>query len=354
MRPHTYLLFANTREPGAGFAKFGDFAHGSFFLMEQITVVVLGGTQEPALKRLSELGPGVRVKHAEKASDLAPELADARVLFQWAGNKEELKRVMAGAPHLEWIHGRYAGLDAILSPELIESPIPLTNGRGSFSQSLGEFVMCGALYFAKDLPRMLRSKAARHWDVFDVLELSTQTMGIVGHGDIGRAIARRAKASGMKVLALRRDTSPRAGDEDIDQVFANADLRAMLPLCDYVVAAAPLTPRTRHMIGAAEFALMKPSAIVMNVGRGPVIDEAAIVTALQTKQIRGAALDVFEVEPLPADSPLWGMDNVLISFHTADHTKDWLNDAVNLFMEQFNRWRNGEPLKNVVDKRAGY
>ncbi len=322
--------------------------------MEQITVVVLGGTQESALQRLNELGPGVNLKHVEKAADIGPDLAESRVLFQWAGNREELKHILAGAPKLEWIHGRYAGLDAILCPELIESSVPLTNGRGSFSQSLGEFVMCGALYFAKDLPRMLRSKAARHWDTFDVLELSQQTMGIVGHGDIGRAIARRAKAFGMKVLAVRRDVSPRAGDEDVDQIFANADLHKMLPLCDYVVAAAPLTPQTRHMLSTAEFAAMKASAIVMNVGRGPVIDEAAIIKALEEKQIRGAALDVFEVEPLPKESPLWGMDNVLISYHTADHTKDWLDDAVSLFLEQFKRWRNGQPLKNVVDKRAGY
>ena len=322
--------------------------------MEQITVVVLGGTQESALQRLNELGPGVNLKHVEKAADIGPDLAESRVLFQWAGNREELKHILAGAPKLEWIHGRYAGLDAILCPELIESSVPLTNGRGSFSQSLGEFVMCGALYFAKDLPRMLRSKAARHWDTFDVLELSQQTMGIVGHGDIGRAIARRAKAFGMKVLAVRRDVSPRAGDEDVDQIFANADLHKMLPLCDYVVAAAPLTPQTRHMLSTAEFAAMKASAIVMNVGRGPVIDEAAIIKALEEKQIRGAALDVFEVEPLPKESPRWGMDNVLISYHTADHTKDWLDDAVSLFLEQFKRWRNGQPLKNVVDKRAGY
>jgi phosphoglycerate dehydrogenase-like enzyme len=322
--------------------------------MEQITVVVLGGTTEPALRRLSELGSGIRLKHAEKAGDLAPELADARVLFNWAGSKDELRRAMEGAPKLEWIHGRAAGLDSVLFPELIESPIPLTNGRGAFSQSLGEFVMCGVLYFAKEVPRMLRSKAARHWDMFDVYELSQQTMGIVGHGDIGRAIARRAKAFGMKVLALRRDTTPRDGDQHIDQVFPNANLHKMLPLCDYVVASAPLTPQTRHMLGAAEFALMKPDAVVMNVGRGPVIDEAAMVAALEAKQIRGAALDVFEVEPLPASSPLWGMENVLISFHTADHTKDWMDDAVSLFLAEFGRWRNGEPLRNVVDKRAGY
>jgi phosphoglycerate dehydrogenase-like enzyme len=265
-----------------------------------------------------------------------------------------VKRFLAGAPRLAWIHSRSAGLDSLLSPELIESPVPLTNGRGAFSQSLGEFVICGALYFAKDLPRMLRWKAERRWDAFNVLELSRQTMGIVGYGDIGRAIARRAKAFGMKVLALRRDRAPRPGDEDADTVYANPEMHKMLPLCDYVVASAPLTPQTRHMIGAAEFAVMKPEAIVMNVGRGPVIDEAALIAALQTKRIRGAVLDVVEVEPLPPDSPLWGMENVLLSFHTADHTADWLEDAVRLFMEQFRRWRNGEALLNVVDKRAGY
>jgi phosphoglycerate dehydrogenase-like enzyme len=322
--------------------------------MEQITVVVLGAAGESELERLRELGPELNLKFVKTVAELGPELVETRVLFIWTGKRDDVKAFLAGAPNLEWIHTRMAGLDSILSPELTASPVPLTNGTGSFSQSLGEFVMCGALYFAKDLPRMLRSKAARHWDMFDVDELSRQTMGIVGHGDIGRAIARRAKAFGMRVLALRRDVSPRPGDEDVDTVYANADLHAMLPLCDYVVASAPLTPQTKHMLGKAEFAAMKPSAIVMNVGRGPVIDEAAMVTALQTQQIRGAALDVVETEPLSAESPLWGMENVLLSFHTVDHTRSWLEDAVVLFMDQFKRWRNGAALQNVVDKRAGY
>jgi phosphoglycerate dehydrogenase-like enzyme len=239
-------------------------------------------------------------------------------------------------------------------PELIEHQVTLTNGTGTFSQSLGEFVICGALYWAKDLPRMLRSKAEKRWDVFNILELSTQTMGIVGHGDIGRAIARRAKAFGMHVLALRRDPAPRPGDEDVDRVYATKDILEMLPECDYVVVAAPLTPTTKHLMSTAQFNAMKPAAIIMNVGRGPVIDEAAMVEALSSKRIRGAALDVFEVEPLPQDSPLWVLDNVLMSAHTADHTKDWLEDAVNVFMDEFARWKNGKPLKNVVDKRAGY
>ena len=322
--------------------------------MAPITVAVLGDPAEPTLKRLAELGPGIRIKAGRSAEELLPELAEARVLFNWFGAREQVEGIMAAAPHLEWIHARYAGLDRLLFPALIESPIPLTNGTGVFSQSLGEFVMLGALYFAKQVPRMLKSKGSGHWDTFAVHEISKQTMGIVGHGDIGRAAAWRAKALGMRVLALRRNPAPRPGDEHVDRVYATPGLRAMLPECDYVVVTAPLTPETHHMISKPEFAAMKRSAVVMNVGRGPVIDEAALVEALQSGQIAGAALDVFEVEPLPHESPLWTMDNVLISFHTADHTADWLDDAATFFIEQFARWRQGEPLKNLVDKRAGY
>jgi phosphoglycerate dehydrogenase-like enzyme len=322
--------------------------------MAKITVVVLGDPSEPTLKLLDSLASDANISISKTADGLGDALAEARVLFNWSGTRAEIVNVLARAPKLEWVHARYAGLDGIMSPELQASHVPLTNGRGTFSQSLGEFVIAGALYWAKDFPRMLRAKAEHRWEVFDILELSTQTMGIVGHGDIGRAIARRAKAFGMNVLALRRDTTPRAGDEDVDKVYPNSELHAMLPKCDYVVVAAPLTPTTKHMMSTAEFNCMKESAIIMNVGRGPVIDEAAMTEALRTKRIRGAALDVFEVEPLPADSALWDLDNVFISAHTSDHTKDWLNDAAMFFVEQFARWKNNEPLKNIADKTAGY
>ena len=322
--------------------------------MAKITVVVLGDPSEPTLKLLDSLASDANISISKTADGLGDALAEARVLFNWSGTRAEIVNVLARAPKLEWVHARYAGLDGIMSPELQASHVPLTNGRGTFSQSLGEFVIAGALYWAKDFPRMLRAKAEHRWEVFDILELSTQTMGIVGHGDIGRAIARRAKAFGMTVLALRRDTTPRAGDEDVDKVYPNSELHAMLPECDYVVVAAPLTPTTKHMMSTAEFNCMKESAIIMNVGRGPVIDEAAMTEALRTKRIRGAALDVFEVEPLPADSALWDLDNVFISAHTSDHTKDWLNDAAMFFVEQFARWKNNEPLKNIADKTAGY
>ena len=315
--------------------------------MEDITVVVLGDPAEPTLKRLD-------FPIAKTADELGSALNEARVLYSWSGSKAEVQKVLARAPKLEWIQTRSAGLDSLLFPELIESPVCLTNGSGTFSESLGEFVIAGALYWAKDMPRMLKSKAEKRWDVFNVSELSTQTLGIVGYGDIGRAIARRAKPFGMRVLALRRDPSPRAGDEHVDKVYATKDIHTMLPECDYVAVAAPLTPSTKHLMSTAEFNVMKSSAIIMNVGRGPVIDEAAMTEALRAKRIRGAALDVFEVEPLPGNSPLWEMDNVLISAHTADHTKDWLNDAINFFLAQLDRYRKQEPLKNIVDKRAGY
>lgn len=322
--------------------------------MDNITVLVMADPAAPALKELDAIGPGVTVRIDKTADALGEAVRDARVLFNWTGSKAEVKKVLETAPKLEWIHAMYAGLDRSLFPELIESPIPLTNGSGVFSQSLGEFVMLGILYFAKDVPRRIRAKAEHKWDVFDNAEISRQTVGIVAHGDIGRAVARRAKAMGMRVLAQRRNTARRAGDEDVDRVYAASELHAMLPECDYVAVTAPLTEETRGMIGTREFELMKPSAVILNVGRGPVIDETAMVEALRSKRIRGAALDVFDVEPLPAENPLWDLDNVFMTSHCADHVDGWVESAVVFFLEQFRRWQNREPLRNVVDKRAGY
>jgi phosphoglycerate dehydrogenase-like enzyme len=158
----------------------------------------------------------------------------------------------------------------------------------------------------------------------------------------------------MRVLAQRKNPAPRAGDEHVDRVYGVEGLPDMLPECDYVAVTAPLTPETTGMIGKREFELMKPSAVILNVGRGPVIDEMAMIDALRTGRIRGAALDVFNVEPLPADSPFWDFDNVLLSSHCADHVEGWVEDAVVFFVEQFEQWRRGEPLRNVVDKHAGY
>jgi phosphoglycerate dehydrogenase-like enzyme len=322
--------------------------------MDNITVLVLADPAAPALTKLDTIGPGVTLKIGKTAEALGNAVHDARVLFNWTGSKPDVHRVMQTAPKLEWIHAMYAGLDRSLFPELIASHIPLTNGSGVFSQSLGEFIMLGVLYFAKDVPRRIKAKAERRWDVFDNIEISTQTIGIVGHGDIGRAVSSRAKAMGMRVLALRKTVAPRPGDEYVDRVYPVGELHAMLPECDYVAVTAPLTAETKGMIGKTEFERMKPSAIIMNVGRGPVIDEAAMIEALRSKRIRGGALDVFETEPLPPESPIWSLDNVLLTSHCADHVDGWVESAVVFFVEQFQRWRKGEPLRNLVNKEAGY
>jgi phosphoglycerate dehydrogenase-like enzyme len=209
------------------------------------------------------------------------------------------------------------------------------------------------LYIATDFPRMLRNKAAHRWEIFEVEEIAGQTVGIVAYGDIGRAVARRAHAMDMKVLALKRHASS-SSDPLIEQFYKPCELHAMLGRCDYVVASAPLTRETRHMISDAEFAAMKTSAVIINVGRGPVIAEAALVRALSEKKIRGAGLDVFEQEPIPENDPIWALENVFISPHTADRTRVWLDRAMQFFLKQYDRFSAGEPLENVVDKHLGY
>jgi phosphoglycerate dehydrogenase-like enzyme len=212
------------------------------------------------------------------------------------------------------------------------------------------------LYFYKRVRRLVESQRAHRWDDFLVDWLPGKAMGVVGYGEIGRECAMLAKALGVKIHAARRKPELSKDDAILDRVFPAERLREMLREVDVVLAAAPLTPETRHMIGDQEFAVMKPGAIVINVGRGPVIDERALIRALQERRIAGAALDVFEEEPLPPDHPFWDMENVLVSPHCTDRTRDpdWLDLTAQCFVENFWRYVKGEPLKNVVDKKAGY
>jgi phosphoglycerate dehydrogenase-like enzyme len=220
---------------------------------------------------------------------------------------------------------------------------------------LGEFTLAAILYFAKDFRRMIRNQKAGVWEAFDVMPVSGHTVGIVGYGDIGRAIAARVRPLGMTVLAVKRHASrSRGADLLVEQTYGPEQRIEMLSRCDYVVVAAPLTSETRGMIGKPEFAAMKPMAVVINVGRGPVINEEALISALSNGRIKGAALDVFDHEPLPQGHPFYRLENVLLSPHCADHTPDWLDQAMQFFIAQFERFRKGEPLLNVVDKKLGY
>ncbi len=323
--------------------------------MDNNTLLVLADPREPQLAMLEELPPETSLAVGNQIEAFTRAAGDANVIFNWSGSRALLREVFAMCPRVQWVHSRAAGIDSVLFPELIAHPVPLTNGSGVFSPSLGEFVLGAILYFAKDFRRMIRHQEAGEWAPFDITLVSGQTAGILGYGDIGRACATRLKAMGMRVLAVKR-SGPLLYHVDplVEKIYAPDQRLEMIRQCDYIVVAAPLTEETRGMLGAPEFAAMKPSAVVINVGRGPVIDEGAMVQALSGRMIKGAALDVFDKEPLPAGHPFYKLDNVLLSAHCADHTPDWMDLAMRFFLQQFERFRKGEPLLNVVNKTAGY
>ena len=323
--------------------------------MDNITVLVLAEPTEPRLAMLEELPAETGIAVGNSVEAFVRAAPDATVIFNWSLGGDLLREVFRMCPNVQWVHSRSAGLDGLLFPELVESPVPLTNGSGVFSQSLGEFVLGAILYFAKDLRRMIRNQVAGAWEPFDIVEVSGQTVGIVGYGDIGRAVATRVRAMGMRVLAVKRHgPAAHSADPLAERIYGSDRRIEMISRSDYIVVAAPLTPETLGMIGEPEFAAMKPDAVVINVGRGPAIDEAAMVKALSEKRIKGAALDVFDTEPLPVGHPFYKLENVLLSPHCADHTPDWMDQAMRLFLAQFERFRKGEPLRNVVDKKMGY
>jgi phosphoglycerate dehydrogenase-like enzyme len=321
--------------------------------MQETTVWVLAKASDPTLAVLDPPPPGVRFVVGETVEVFrgAP-AADA--IFVCSMGRKLVEPVLGLAPGLRWIHSRSAGVEYLMFGAVMENPAPLTNARGVFSASLGEFVMAAVLYFAKDFPRMRRSQAARTWDPFDVDWARGRTMGIVGYGDIGRACAQRARAFGMRVLALRRNLEAARQDPLVDEAIPLDRKAELMAQSDYVVVAAPLTSETRGLVGAAEIAAMKPSGVLVNVGRGPIVDEEALLSALQQGRIRGAALDVFTTEPLPSDHAFYGLENVLLSPHCADNTPGWLEGAMHFFLENLERFRSGQPLLNLVDKGRGY
>jgi phosphoglycerate dehydrogenase-like enzyme len=317
------------------------------------TVWVLAHPSDPGLPVLDPAPPGVQFVVGREAGDFesAP---PPRVLLDCGAGPHRLVAVLERAEALEWFHSRSAGLDGVLVPELVTSPAVVTNGRGAFSLALAEFVVAALLFFAKDLRGLVERQRTASWEPFDMRLLRGRTLGIVGYGDIGRATAERVRALGMRVLALRRRPALSEGDPLVDGVLPVERLHELMRRSDDVLVAAPLTPRTRGLVDAPALRAMKSDGVLVNVGRGPVVDEPALVDALGSGRIRGAALDVFDEEPLPPDHPLWRLPNVLLSPHCADHVPGWIEEAMHLFLENLERFRRGQTLRNLVDKDRGY
>lgn len=315
-------------------------------------LLVLDDPTARYLKHLAKLPDSVDLVVGNTPEAFGNHLGDASAVFVGMGSAKLFRDLWPSMRGVKWVHSLAAGVEGMLSPEFAASPVPCTNSRGVFAGSLGEFAIAAMLFFAKGLRQLIRNQEAGVWAPHDVEELRGHTVGIVGYGAIGQAVAVRARAFGMRVIAVRRQ--PGEPDSLVDRILPPQALEELMRESDYVVAALPLTPSTRGFIGAPAFEAMKPSAVFINVGRGASVDEAALIEALRNQRIRGAALDVFVQEPLPADHPFWAMENVLISPHCADHTPTWLDDAMALFLDNFRRFQSGAPLRNLVDKINGY
>lgn len=274
---------------------------------------------------------------------------------------------------IEWIHTRSAGVDHLLTItdgtlSYIPTNIQLTNAKGMYSSTLAEYTLMTCSYFAKDLPRLLHQKSHSQWIQYPIQELRGSTMGIVGYGDIGRACAKLAKAYGITVLGLKRTKSvsslqtttsysSSSVDPYCDQFYYESEggLYEMLSRSDYILISTPLTKQTRGLISKEALARCQSTAVIINVGRGPIIDEAALIEALTSGAIKGAGLDVTTIEPLPKDSRLWNLDNVLLSPHNMDMTTTFMKESTDFFIqENLTRFVRGKMLLNPVDKSAGY
>ncbi|MEW2318864.1 D-2-hydroxyacid dehydrogenase [Streptomyces bauhiniae] len=307
------------------------------------TLLVLGADPPPRLGRLTGRA---RVLHTDDAG-LAALLPEADVLLVWDFRSRAVRDAWPGeGPRPAWVHTASAGVDHLLCPELAASGTVVTNARGVFDQPMAEYVAALVLAAAKDLPRTVGLQRDRVWRHRETRRVAGTRACVVGSGPIGRAIAATLKALGVTPALVGR--VPRTG------VHGPADLDRLIARADWVIAAAPLTERTRGMFDAHRFGVMQPSAVFVNVGRGELVDEPALAEALRRRWIAGAALDAFTTEPLPADSPLWDLPGLLVSPHMSGDTVGWRDELGAQFVDLFERWAAGRPLVNVVDKKRGY
>ncbi|MFF9360681.1 D-2-hydroxyacid dehydrogenase [Streptomyces griseoluteus] len=307
------------------------------------TLLVLGADPPPRLGRLTGRA---RVLHTDDAG-LAALLPEADVLLVWDFQSRAVRDAWPGeGPRPAWVHTASAGVDHLLCPELAASGTVVTNARGIFDQPMAEYVAALVLAAAKDLPRTLELQRDRVWRHRETRRVAGTRACVVGSGPIGRAIANTLKALGVTPALVGR--VPRTG------VHGPADLDRLIARADWVIAAAPLTDRTRGMFDAHRFGVMQPSAVFVNVGRGELVDETALAEALRRRWIAGAALDVFSTEPLPPENPLWDLPGLLVSPHMSGDTVGWRDELGAQFVDLFERWVAGGALVNVVDKKRGY
>jgi phosphoglycerate dehydrogenase-like enzyme len=306
-------------------------------------------------ERLHQDFPGHTFIQLQNYDRVPEEISDTDVFIGWSLRPEQF----ADARKLRWIHSPAAAVHQLMYPELIKSSVALTNSTGIHGPVVAEHAIAVLLALAKRLPQAMQYQAKHEWSQDQLWhgsppprEVSDSTVLIVGMGSIGREFAARAKALGMKILAIREN--PAKGLEAADAVYSSSQIDEVLPQADYVLLCTPVTPATTGIMNAARLSKMKFDAYLINVARGPLIDEAALFDALQHRRIAGAALDVFNDEPLPANSPFWSLDNILITPHTAAVTDRLWERHYRLIVDNMKRFLAGQRLLNEVDKSRGY
>lgn len=306
------------------------------------------------LNMIRELLPGARLVNASDSASQKREIVDTEILVGFGGsfNLDLLRE----AEELKWIQSWSAGVDNFTKPEriklLVDNGIRLTTMSGVHSDIIAEQVMGMAISFSRQLYKFYDQQKKQVWQKIRVDQLERKTMAIIGLGAIGREIAARAKAFKMRTIGIKRDISRKVAN--VDQLYSNDELYQVLHEADYVVAIVPLTDETSQMFGIDEFNVMKETAYFINMARGQIVDEDELIKALEEGKIAGAGLDVFVEEPLPADSPLYKLDNVLITPHNAGIHPDYNKKAMNIFLNNIERYRDGKELINLVDYNRGY
>jgi phosphoglycerate dehydrogenase-like enzyme len=286
------------------------------------------------------------------ADGLAKAVRGARALLLWDFFSTALREAWPDADRLEWIHITAAGVDTLLFDELRDSDVVVTNARGVFDRPLAEYVLGAVIAHAKDSLTSYDLQRRHEWRHRETRKIAGATALVVGTGGIGREIAKLLRAAGVVVRGAGRKVV--TDDPDFGEIVDSGNLAAEVGWCDHLILAAPLTPATRGLVDAQVLAAMKPDAHLVNIARGPMVDESALLDALTARRIGGATLDVFDTEPLPPGHPLWDAPNVTITAHMSADAVGWRETLAAQFAANVRRWLAGEPLNNVVDKKLGY
>jgi phosphoglycerate dehydrogenase-like enzyme len=315
-------------------------------------VVVMGAAADRRPPGIEVVEPAVDLAYASSVDEMAVELPGADVVLAWRPRSALLEPVWDRAADVRWIQSASAGVEELLFPAVVNGDVAVTNARGVFDQAIAEYVLGLLLTFAKGFPAVVDRQRRREWRPRDSELLADKRLLVVGVGSIGRAVGRACAALGMVVRGVA--TTARPGDAVFGVVYGVGELMDACAWADVVVSALPGTPQTRGVFDDPVFASMQPTARFVNVGRGSAVDEDALVRALREGRLAGAALDVFEREPLRDDSPLWDLPNVIVSPHMSGSFAGWRERLVELFVANLERYLTGRPLENVVDKQRGY